>query len=146
MADGSGPVRIAPHNAHDAIMHHLVSALELMGYEVRTAAPSQVDIIPGAEKMIRRCQQAVCDATNLKLPDLLSARRQASLTRPRHLAMWLAIECTRASYPRIGRAFCRDHSTIIHAIRSFERHRAADPVYAELAERLRSQLMEEFSR
>ncbi len=50
--------------------------------------------------------------------DLLSAKRTPAVARARHLAMYLARELTPLSLSQIARDFDRDHSTVIHAIRS----------------------------
>jgi chromosomal replication initiator protein len=52
----------------------------------------------------------------IKAADLTGPSKTKTLTRPRHIAMALARELTRASFPEIGKAFGnRDHSTIQHA-------------------------------
>ena len=50
------------------------------------------------------------------MSDLLSKRRNRSITRPRQVAMALSKELTNHSLPEIGEAFGgRDHTTVIHA-------------------------------
>ena len=50
------------------------------------------------------------------MSELLSAKRNRSLARPRQLAMFLAKELTSHSLPEIGDAFGgRDHTTVLHA-------------------------------
>jgi chromosomal replication initiation ATPase DnaA len=49
--------------------------------------------------------------------DLVGPSRQRKYVMPRWLAMSLARELGRKSLPQIGRAFNRDHTTVIHAIR-----------------------------
>jgi len=53
---------------------------------------------------------------------MLGTKRIQSIVRPRQIAMWIVkkISPTR-SYPRIGRAFGgRDHTTVIHAVRTID--------------------------
>jgi hypothetical protein len=53
--------------------------------------------------------------------DILSARRQAEIVRPRQVAMYLAKVLTLRSLPEIGRWFGgRDHTTVLHAARKIE--------------------------
>lgn len=53
--------------------------------------------------------------------DLLSARRNRSIVRPRQIGMYLAKSLTSRSLPEIGRRFGnRDHTTVLHAIRKVE--------------------------
>ncbi len=54
----------------------------------------------------------------IRVSDLLSKRRNRSITRPRQIAMSLAKELTNHSLPEIGDAFGgRDHTTVLHACR-----------------------------
>jgi chromosomal replication initiator protein len=65
---------------------------------------------------IENIQKTVSEYYNIKLSDLLSKRRNRSITRPRQIAMALSKELTNHSLPEIGEAFGgRDHTTVIHA-------------------------------
>ena len=57
----------------------------------------------------------------LSKSDLLSARKLKRLARPRQVAMYLARRVTRKSLTQIGRAFHRDHTNVIYAIRKIEK-------------------------
>ena len=72
-------------------------------------------------------QKTVADYYQLKLTDLLSARRTRSLARPRQVAMALAKELTEHSLPEIGEAFGgRDHTTVLHGCRVIAGLRESD--------------------
>ena len=72
-------------------------------------------------------QKTVADYYQLKLSDLLSARRTRSLARPRQVAMALAKELTEHSLPEIGEAFGgRDHTTVLHGCRVVSGLRKSD--------------------
>ena len=59
----------------------------------------------------------VCRHFGVTRVDLLSQRRPRSITRPRHIAFYLAKTLTLQCYPEIGRRFGgRDHTTIMHAV------------------------------
>jgi len=65
---------------------------------------------------IPNIQRVVADYYNIKTSELLSKRRNRSITRPRQIAMALSKELTNHSLPEIGDAFGgRDHTTVIHA-------------------------------
>src|SRR3546814_16196916 len=54
-------------------------------------------------------------------------RRARAVVRPRQIAMYLAKKMSPRSLPEIGRIFGgRDHSTVIHAVRTIEALRAHD--------------------
>ena len=65
---------------------------------------------------IENIQKTVANYYKIRMADLLSAKRNRSLARPRQLAMSLAKELTNHSLPEIGDAFGgRDHTTVLHA-------------------------------
>lgn len=67
---------------------------------------------------IENIQKTVAEYYKIKVSDLLSKRRNRSITRPRQMAMLLAKELTNRSLPEIGDAFGgRDHTTVLHACR-----------------------------
>ena len=58
---------------------------------------------------------------------MLSARRSRYLVRPRQTAIYLAKSLTSKSLPEIGREFSnRDHTTVIHSVKTIERLRKND--------------------
>ena len=70
---------------------------------------------------IESIQNIVAGYFNLKIDEMLSARRSRSLARPRQIAMYLAKQNTTNSLPEIGRKFSnRDHTTVIHAVKKIE--------------------------
>lgn len=67
---------------------------------------------------IENIQRTVSEYYKIKVADILSQRRNRSITRPRQMAMALAKELTTHSLPEIGDAFGgRDHTTVLHACR-----------------------------
>lgn len=72
-------------------------------------------------------QKLVAEYYKIRIADLLSSRRNRSITRPRQLAMALTKALTRHSLPEIGKAFGgRDHTTVLHACRKIEELRHED--------------------
>lgn len=70
---------------------------------------------------IENIQRTVAEYYKIKVADILSKRRNRSVTRPRQLAMALAKELTTHSLPEIGDAFGgRDHTTVLHACRKMK--------------------------
>ena len=75
--------------------------------------------VPSAEPpTLEAIQDAVCAAGAIRREDLLSASRSTRVSRPRQIAMYLARQLTPLSLAEIARAFDRDHSTVLHAVRS----------------------------
>lgn len=72
-------------------------------------------------------QKTVADYYKLKVADMFSKKRSRVIARPRQIAMLLAKELTQLSYPDIGDAFGgRDHSTVIHAVKTINELKATD--------------------
>jgi len=71
---------------------------------------------------VDKIQNVVSNYFNIPLNDMLSQRRSRPLARPRQLAMYLAKKMTTRSLPEIGRRFAnRDHTTVIHAVKTITR-------------------------
>lgn len=78
------------------------------------------DLLAVQQKLVTidNIQKTVAEYYKMRISDLHSARRSRSITRPRQIAMALAKELTKHSYPEIGEAFGgRDHTTVLHAVR-----------------------------
>lgn len=61
----------------------------------------------------------VCDYYDVKLSEILSKKKTKSIARPRQVCMWLARKLTRFSLEEIGGYFGgRDHTTVLHAVRT----------------------------
>jgi chromosomal replication initiator protein len=98
---------------------------------------------------IAEIQHTVAAAFSLTRADLLSRSRERHVARARHVAMYLSRELSRAvraadaaddtprtSYPRIGMAFGRDHTSVMHACNSIGRKCKADLHFARMVDSL----------
>ncbi len=71
---------------------------------------------------IEQIQRRVAEHFDVRLADMTSKRRPASIAFPRQVAMYLARERTKASLNEIGDAFGgRDHGTVLHACKLVKR-------------------------
>lgn len=63
-------------------------------------------------------------------PRLMTAQLpgQRHVSRARQIAMYLTRTMTKRSYPSIGNAFHRDHSTVVHAVNRIEHECLVDPI------------------
>ncbi len=67
---------------------------------------------------VENIQKTVADFYKIKVADMYSKKRPASIARPRQIAMYLAKDMTQKSLPEIGELFGgRDHTTVLHAVR-----------------------------
>lgn len=73
---------------------------------------------------VENIQKTVADFYKIKVADMYSKKRPASIARPRQIAMYLAKELTQKSLPEIGELFGgRDHTTVLHAVRKISGER-----------------------
>lgn len=92
------------------------------------------DLLAIQDKMvtIENIQKTVAEYFKIRVSDLLSKRRNRSITRPRQIAMALCKELTSHSLPEIGDAFGgRDHTTVLHACRKVEELKEGDQRISE---------------
>ena len=92
------------------------------------------DLIRASQRRITidDIQRKVADYYNIRLSDLLSARRSRTIARPRQVAMYLSKLLTTRSLPEIGRKFGgRDHTTVIHAVKRIESLQDTDAAIQE---------------
>ncbi|MEC7958553.1 MAG: chromosomal replication initiator protein DnaA [Pseudomonadota bacterium] len=95
------------------------------------------DLIRASQRKITidDIQRKVADYYNIRLSDLLSARRSRTIARPRQVAMYLSKILTTRSLPEIGRKFGgRDHTTVIHAVKRIESLQDSDNAIQEEVE------------
>ena len=79
------------------------------------------------ETEIARIQRYVCTYYDISRADLLSARRDAKVIKPRHVAAYLCKTLTLKSLPDIGRRFGgRDHTTILNSVKKITVKLATD--------------------
>ena len=72
-------------------------------------------------------QSTVCKFFKISKNEMLSSRRSRYLVRPRQAAIYLAKILTSKSLPEIGREFSnRDHTTIIHSVKTIENLKEKD--------------------
>jgi len=93
---------------------------------------------------VDKIQNTVSNYFNIPLAEMLSQRRSRPLARPRQIAMFLAKKLTTRSLPEIGRRFAnRDHTTVIHAVKTITRLSEKDDEMQKNINQIKSILLEE---
>jgi len=99
-------------------------------------------------RLIAQVQDCVARAFELSRGELLSRRRTQRVARARQVAMYLCRDLARnpaagrfgdgawASFPRIARAFERDHSSVIHAYKAVAQRLITDSEFANMVDDL----------
>ncbi len=123
----------------------IVAGANLFGREitVESARETLSDLLRAANRSvsIEDIQKRVASHFSIRTADMFSARRARQISRPRQIAMYLAKNLTASSYPEIGRQFGgRDHTTIMHAVRTIEDLMTRDSHLADDVQLLRSLL------
>ena len=93
---------------------------------------------------VDKIQNVVSNYFNISLSEMLSQRRSRPLARPRQIAMFLAKKMTTRSLPEIGRRFAnRDHTTVIHAVKTISRLSEQDDEMKKNISQIKSLLLEQ---
>ncbi|MFL5332861.1 MAG: chromosomal replication initiator protein DnaA [Geminicoccaceae bacterium] len=129
----------------EGALNRLVAHANLFGRPITIDSAHEVlhDVLRAHEKRvsIEEIQRKVAEHYNLRLTDMVSARRARNVARPRQVAMYLAKQLTQRSLPEIGRRFGnRDHTTVMHAVSRVSELIAQDAGFAEDVALLRKML------
>ena len=158
MMSKNGPISIPP-GVLEFLAHRIVSNVrELEGALKRVVAYASLvgrpitldmaqevlrDLLRSNDRKItiEEIQRRVAEYYNVRLADMLSARRARAVARPRQVAMYLSKQLTTRSLPEIGRKFGgRDHTTVIHAVRKIDELCSLDSGIEEDVDLLRRML------
>ena len=87
-------------------------------------------------------QTLVCKFFKISKNEMLSSRRSRYLVRPRQTAIYLTKILTSKSLPEIGREFSnRDHTTIIHSVKTIEKLKEKNPEMIDNINKLKNQIL-----
>ena len=87
-------------------------------------------------------QTVVCKFFKISKNEMLSSRRSRYLVRPRQTAIYLTKILTSKSLPEIGREFSnRDHTTIIHSVKTIEKLKENDVYMVDNINKLKNQIL-----
>jgi len=78
---------------------------------------------------IRKVIYVVAGSFNISSNDILSNRRNRTLSFPRQVAMYISKSTTLHSFPEIGRQFKKDHTTVLHAVKKITAMMASDEAF-----------------
>ena len=120
----------------EGALNRVVAYADLVGRPVGLEMAEDVlsDLLRANERRVTidDIQRRVAEYYNLRMADLLSARRARVVARPRQVAMYLSKQLTTRSLPEIGRKFGgRDHTTVMHAVKKIEELKACDMAIRE---------------
>ncbi len=120
----------------EGALNRVVAYATLVGRPVTHEMAQEVlcDLLRANERRVTidEIQRKVAEYYNIRLADMVSARRARAVARPRQIAMYLAKQLTTRSLPEIGRKFGgRDHTTVMHAVRKIDELRGTDPALNE---------------
>tara|TARA_B100001741_G_scaffold189593_1_gene156143 strand:- start:4823 stop:6244 length:1422 start_codon:yes stop_codon:yes gene_type:complete len=91
---------------------------------------------------IDNIQTIVCKYFKISKNEMLSSRRSRYLVRPRQTAIYLSKILTSKSLPEIGRCFSnRDHTTVIHSVKTIERLKKEDTELSVKIDTLKNKIL-----
>ena len=129
----------------EGALNRIAAHAMLIGREItiESAADLLSDLLRASSRQISvdAIQNRVASHYGVRVAEMFSPRRARNIARPRQVAMFLAKNLTSLSYPEIGRQFGgRDHTTVMHAVRTIEGLVNSDQVLAEDVQLLKSLL------
>ena len=129
----------------EGALNRIAAHAMLIGREItiESAADLLSDLLRASSRQISvdAIQNRVASHYGVRVAEMFSPRRARNIARPRQVAMFLAKNLTSLSYPEIGRQFGgRDHTTVMHAVRTIEGLVNSDQVVAEDVQLLKSLL------
>jgi chromosomal replication initiator protein len=110
-----------------AAEHPAPVSLDVWRARRRTVLATEIGRV-GQEINGKDILHAVAMYYGLAVTQLQGPERFPSITRGRHVAMYLAKKLTTESYPELGMLFGnRDHTTVVGAVKKIEEKRSVDP-------------------
>ena len=88
-------------------------SLEMAKDALKNLIKDKIEKVPSFNEIVK----SVATFYNIKVSDIKSKRRSRAVALPRQVAMYIARECGKLSFPEIGSACDKDHSTVIHAVK-----------------------------
>ncbi|ADE39801.1 chromosomal replication initiator protein DnaA [Candidatus Puniceispirillum marinum] len=129
----------------EGALNRIMAHAMLVGREItiESAADLLADLLRASSRQISvdAIQKRVAAHYGIRVSEMFSARRARNIARPRQVAMYLTKNLTSLSYPEIGRQFGgRDHTTVMHAVKTIETLTLSDSRLGEDVDLLRSLL------
>lgn len=121
----------------------VLSNLEKRPIDLPLAIVALGESAPKADRQVhvQTIIHVVTEFFGVKMSDLQSKRRQRSIALPRQVCMYLARKHTRFSLEEIGGYFGgRDHTTVMHAVRTIEDRSEVDSEFSQVLDTLESNL------
>ena len=95
----------------------------------------------GEKNDVHRIQKIVSEYFQISVEDIRSKKRNANISFPRQIAMYLCREMTNESFPKIGIEFGgKDHSTVMHSVEKIEKEIKENKDLADIIEKLKKDI------
>ncbi len=119
----------------EGALKKLIAYSQLVGGDINLERTKNVlkDALTAYDRKVTidEIQRKVSEHFKIKVSEMQSKRREREVARPRQIAMYLAKKLTTRSLPEIGRKFDRDHTTVIHAVKTIEDLTKTNHIIAE---------------
>ncbi len=95
----------------------------------------------GEKNDVHRIQKIVSEHFQISVEDIRSKKRNANISNPRQIAMYLCRVMTSESFPKIGIEFGgKDHSTVMHSVEKIEKEIKENKDLANTIEKLKKDI------
>lgn len=99
---------------------------QLVCGSINSQEPAQFEMLCPYILVAHRTIKAVAAEFDTSFKDILSFSHRASMSNPRHIAMYLLHTHTGISYLKIARFFHREHATVMSAVQKISQMREKD--------------------
>lgn len=120
----------------EGALNKVVAHATLMKCEITMETTQEIlrDLIRSSDRAVSMDEivKKVAEYYKIKISDILSDKKTRNIARPRQIAMYLCKHLTPVSLVRIGQKFAgKDHTTVIHAVKTVEKLVGSDIDFAE---------------
>ena len=77
-----------------------------------------INKVKKAQPTIEQVQKFTCQVFGVAFEDILSRTRKREITEARHIAQFIVRETYNIPLKRMGDLFCKDHSSVIHGLKT----------------------------
>ena len=116
---------------------------KLTQIDLHFARQALSDRLPDAQRVyltIEGIQDFISSYFNIKKSDLVGSKRNKQFVVPRQISMYLCRELINESFPQIGAAFGKDHTTILHAYGKVAKELEKDPALRDTVDDIKEKI------
>tara|TARA_R100000306_G_C4302788_1_gene105982 strand:+ start:67 stop:414 length:348 start_codon:yes stop_codon:yes gene_type:complete len=96
---------------------------------------------PQVHEPLKSVRRVVQKEFNLTEKQMCGRQRNRNISWPRFIAWWISTEVTYSSFPEIGRAYNRDHTSVMHGVKRVKEWEDTNPEWWDRAQEIRGEFL-----